>query len=86
MPSDKQVIATRDLILHNDGMGINQKVFAGQPVPPDLVKAYHAEVGSGDEPASDTADAKAEDSSSADVEPDKPASRRSRARSTDTDE
>jgi hypothetical protein len=43
-----QVIATEDAIVHDDVLGIDRKVFAGQPVPPDLVDAYKGGVRSGD--------------------------------------
>jgi hypothetical protein len=39
------VIATKDLVVEDKAMGINRKLFAGQPVPPDLVEAYKAEGG-----------------------------------------
>lgn len=35
-----QVIATEDQIVHDDALGIDRKLVAGQPVPPDLVEAY----------------------------------------------
>jgi hypothetical protein len=47
-----QVIATEDAIVHDDVLGIDRKVFAGQPVPPDLVEAYQggARAGDGSDP------------------------------------
>lgn len=35
-----QVIANKDIIVHDEQLGIDRKLFAGQPVPPDLVDAY----------------------------------------------
>lgn len=40
------VIATEDKTVHDDVLGIDRLVFAGQPVPPDLVDAYKAQGGS----------------------------------------
>jgi hypothetical protein len=50
-----QVIATEDKIVHDDALNIDRKVFAGQPVPPDLVDAYN-----GGTRASDGSDAQGE--------------------------
>jgi hypothetical protein len=47
----EQVIATEDKIVHDDLLNIDRKVFAGQPVPPELVDAYN-----GDTRASDGSD------------------------------
>jgi hypothetical protein len=41
----EHVIATETVIVQNPESGINQQVFAGQRVPPDLVDAYHNAVG-----------------------------------------
>lgn len=41
----EQVIATENLIVHDDLMGIDRQLIAGQPVPPDLIDAYRAKVG-----------------------------------------
>ena len=38
----EQVIASSDVIVHDDVLGIDRKLIAGQPVPPDLVDAYNA--------------------------------------------
>lgn len=35
-------IATEDRVVHDPAMGIDRRVFAGQPIPPDLVEAYEA--------------------------------------------
>jgi hypothetical protein len=43
----EEVIATKDVVVHDDNMGIDRKVFAGQPVPPDLVDAYFEATGEG---------------------------------------
>ena len=34
------VIASSDEVVHDEALGIDRKVLAGQPVPPDLVDAY----------------------------------------------
>lgn len=39
------VIATRDVIVHDPNLDIDRKVFAGQAVPPDLVDAYREQTG-----------------------------------------
>lgn len=41
-----EVIASKDVVVHDDTLNIDRKVVAGQPVPPDLVDAYESEVGS----------------------------------------
>lgn len=40
-------IAKEDLIVHDEQLGIDRKVFAGQPVPADLVDAYEKATGTG---------------------------------------
>jgi hypothetical protein len=47
----EQVIATEDASSTTIALNIDRKVFAGQPVPPDLVDAYN-----GDTRASDGSD------------------------------
>jgi hypothetical protein len=49
----KPVLATETVVVWDDDMKINRKVFAGQNVPPDLVPAYREATGkdtSSDEP------------------------------------
>lgn len=41
-------VATKDVVVHDEDMGIDRKVFAGQSVPPDLIDAYNDAVGSKD--------------------------------------
>jgi hypothetical protein len=41
MQTTDPVIATEDRTVHDEALGIDRKVFAGQPVPPDLVDAYN---------------------------------------------
>lgn len=51
----RPVIAKQDIIVHDEAMGIDRRLFAGQEVPPDLVKAYKTGVGeSTDEPGPET--------------------------------
>jgi hypothetical protein len=33
-------IATEDVVVHDDALGINRKIIAGTQVPPDLIDAY----------------------------------------------
>jgi hypothetical protein len=57
-----EVIAAENVIVHDDNLEIDRIVIAGQPVPPDLVDAYHEKVGhKAEEPV---ADAHSDDSSS----------------------
>lgn len=42
----EQVIAAETVVVHDDQIGIDRQVIAGQPVPPTLVEAYEAKVGS----------------------------------------
>lgn len=39
---DELPIAEKDDVIHDENLGIDRKIFAGQPVPPDLVDAYNA--------------------------------------------
>jgi hypothetical protein len=39
------VVATRDVIVHDDALDIDRQLLAGQPVPPELIDAYQAKVG-----------------------------------------
>jgi hypothetical protein len=55
LQTTEPVIATDDRIVHDEALGINRKVFAGQQVPPELVGAYQ-EAG-GDIASSSPADA-----------------------------
>ena len=59
--NDPPVIAEKDAVVYDDALEIKRKVFAGQPVPPDLVEAYGAEAGKSEskKPAAAKADAKA---------------------------
>lgn len=41
----KQIIASKDVIVHDDDLGIDRQIVAGQPVPPELVKAYTGKTG-----------------------------------------
>lgn len=43
--NDGQIVATEDIVVHDDNLGIDRKLVAGQPVPPDLADAYRAKVG-----------------------------------------
>jgi hypothetical protein len=47
-------IATQDLVVHDDALGIDRHLFAGQPVPPDLLDAYRK--ATGDESAGQLSD------------------------------
>ena len=40
-----EVIATKDVVVHDDAIGIDRKLFAGQPVPPNLVDTYQKATG-----------------------------------------
>jgi hypothetical protein len=44
-------IAVRDMVVHDDNIGIDRQIKGGQAVPPDLIDAYNAEIGNA--PASD---------------------------------
>lgn len=44
-PRMAEVIATENVIVHDDVLGIDRQLIAGQPVPPDLVDAYTAKIG-----------------------------------------
>lgn len=44
-PPVADVIAAKTLVVHDEAIGIDRQLIAGQPVPPDLVDAYHAEIG-----------------------------------------
>lgn len=39
------VIATSDLVVHDEALEIDRKIIAGQPVPPDLLDAYAEQTG-----------------------------------------
>lgn len=39
------VIASKDVIVHDEVLNIDRQVLAGQAVPPDLVDAYYDKVG-----------------------------------------
>jgi uncharacterized small protein (DUF1192 family) len=38
--TQKPIIATEDLVVHDEVLGIDRKIVAGQPVPPDLIEPY----------------------------------------------
>jgi hypothetical protein len=40
LATSEPVIATEDRTVHDNALKIDRKVFAGQPIPPDLVDAY----------------------------------------------
>ena len=62
-----EVIATETLIVHDDALGIDRQLLAGQPVPLDLIEPYRNAVG--DEQASKTpADDAADEITSKSVE------------------
>jgi hypothetical protein len=42
-----EVIAKEDVVVHDPNLGIDRKLIAGQPVPPDLVDVYRKETGDG---------------------------------------
>jgi hypothetical protein len=44
-PSTQSLIATETVVVHDENLGIDRRVIAGQPVPPDLVAAYQAKTG-----------------------------------------
>lgn len=44
-----ETIATEDRVVHDEQLGIDRKIVAGQPVPPDLVDAYEAAGGKTEE-------------------------------------
>lgn len=54
------VIAAKTITVHDDAIGIDRRLIAGQPVPRDLVNAYNAAIGgddeAGDSPAGKYAD------------------------------
>jgi hypothetical protein len=39
------VVASRDVVVHDDAMGIDRQIIAGTRVPPDLLEAYAKETG-----------------------------------------
>lgn len=39
------VVASRDVVVHDDAMGIDRQIVAGTRVPPDLLEAYAKETG-----------------------------------------
>jgi hypothetical protein len=39
------VVASRDVVVHDDAMGIDRQIIAGTRVPPDLLDAYAKETG-----------------------------------------
>lgn len=58
------VIAKESVVVHDDLLGIDRHVFAGQPVPADLVGAYNAQT-VGDDAAATGPEADAEKSAAA---------------------
>lgn len=52
-------IASETKIVHDKNMGIDRKVIAGQPIPPDLVDAYNGKKTSGEKKAPATGEKKA---------------------------
>lgn len=40
------VIAAENTIVHDDVLGIDRQIIAGTAIPPDLIGAYEAKVGS----------------------------------------
>jgi hypothetical protein len=51
------VIAREDLVVHDDNLGIDRKLFAGQEVPPDLVDAYAKATGANVDPSDEVVEA-----------------------------
>lgn len=51
-----EVIASESCIVHDDALGIDRQIVAGQPVPPDLVDAYQAKTGDTSASAAPTVD------------------------------
>jgi hypothetical protein len=62
-----EVIAAESLTVFDEQIGISRKLFAGQAVPPDLVRAYRGAVGDAqaDDPAEEADAARSYDGMSA---------------------
>jgi hypothetical protein len=49
----KAVIAEKDAVVHDDNLGFDRQILAGQPVPPELTQAYKEQHGPKDQEAKD---------------------------------